>query len=206
MPRPRPRPTTWTRTGSTVCTFPDGSTATVPYTRTLNGYPTANRCNVLGGCPIGGHTTVDYIGVRIYYTHVYVTPVKTFLGSERDDVVRPRQRHAHGARPVSRRRSPSAGEAGESGQSLVEFAMIVTVVMLLLLGMLEFGFVFDHHLTLEYATREGARVGVGPGQRRRRDGLQRRPIAECGDRRPADHRRRPARDHLAGVAGRREPT
>lgn len=38
--------------------------------------------------------------------------------------------------------------------------MIITVVMLLLLGMLEFGFVFDHHLTLEYATREGARVGA----------------------------------------------
>ena len=38
--------------------------------------------------------------------------------------------------------------------------MVVTVVMLLLLGMLEFGFVFDQHLTLEYASREGARVGA----------------------------------------------
>lgn len=53
------------------------------------------------------------------------------------------------------------GRTGERqhGQSLVEFSMIITVVMLLLLGMLEFGFLFDHHLTLEYATREGARVG-----------------------------------------------
>ena len=41
----------------------------------------------------------------------------------------------------------------QHGQSLVEFSMIITVVMLLLLGMLEFGFLFDHHLTLEYATR-----------------------------------------------------
>jgi len=49
---------------------------------------------------------------------------------------------------------------GERGQSLVEFAMIVTVMMLLLLGMLEFGFVFDQHLTLEYSSREGARVGA----------------------------------------------
>jgi hypothetical protein len=32
--------------------------------------------------------------------------------------------------------------------------------MLLLLGMLEFGFVFAHHLGLEYATREGARMGA----------------------------------------------
>ncbi len=32
--------------------------------------------------------------------------------------------------------------------------------MLLLLGMLEMGFAFDHELTLQYATREGARVGA----------------------------------------------
>ncbi len=51
----------------------------------------------------------------------------------------------------------------EHGQSLVEFSMIISVVMLLLLGMLEFGFLFDHHLTLEYATREGARVGSAMG-------------------------------------------
>ena len=47
----------------------------------------------------------------------------------------------------------------EGSQSVVEFSMVVTVAMILLLGMLEFGFVFDHHLTLEYASREGARVG-----------------------------------------------
>ena len=32
--------------------------------------------------------------------------------------------------------------------------------MLLLLGMLEFGFAFNHQLTLGYATREGARIGA----------------------------------------------
>jgi Flp pilus assembly protein TadG len=48
----------------------------------------------------------------------------------------------------------------EEGQSLVEFSMIITVMMLLLLGMLEFGFLFDQHLTLEYSSREGARVGA----------------------------------------------
>ncbi len=48
---------------------------------------------------------------------------------------------------------------GQAGQSVVEFSMVVTVAMILLLGMLEFGFVFDHHLTLEYSSREGARVG-----------------------------------------------
>jgi hypothetical protein len=41
----------------------------------------------------------------------------------------------------------------------VEFSLVVPIAMLLLLGMLEFGFVFDHSLTLSYATREGARIG-----------------------------------------------
>lgn len=44
------------------------------------------------------------------------------------------------------------------GQSLVEFALILPVLMILLLGLLEFGFVFAHHQGLEYATREGART------------------------------------------------
>jgi hypothetical protein len=50
--------------------------------------------------------------------------------------------------------------ASERGQGLVEFAMIVPLFMLLLLGLLEFGFVFDHTMTLNYATREGARSGA----------------------------------------------
>ena len=52
---------------------------------------------------------------------------------------------------------------GERGQSLVEFAFIVPVFMLLLLGMLEFGFAFEHDQTLAYATREGARAGATAG-------------------------------------------
>jgi hypothetical protein len=53
-----------------------------------------------------------------------------------------------------------ADRGQERGQGLVEFASLVPVFLLLLLGMLEFGFVFDQNLTLEYATREGARVGA----------------------------------------------
>jgi hypothetical protein len=59
-------------------------------------------------------------------------------------------------------RLPRRREA-ETGQSMIEFALIVPVFMMLLLGMLEFGFVFSHHLTLEYATREGARTGAALG-------------------------------------------
>ncbi len=51
-----------------------------------------------------------------------------------------------------------------SGQGLVEFAMLVPLFMLLLLGLLEFGFVFDHAMTVSYATREGARSGAAFAQ------------------------------------------
>ena len=46
----------------------------------------------------------------------------------------------------------------ERGQGLVEFALILPILMILLLGILEFGFIFQNHQGLEYATREGART------------------------------------------------
>ena len=49
------------------------------------------------------------------------------------------------------------------GQSLVEFAFVVPLFMLILLGMLEFGIAFTHDQTLAYATREGARTGAALG-------------------------------------------
>jgi len=85
--------TRFVRTGSLTCTMPDGSSATVPYTRTLNAYPEANRCNILAGCG-GTHTTIDHIGIRIFYQHDYVTPLETFVGTgsgfsfERSNVMR----------------------------------------------------------------------------------------------------------------------
>lgn len=44
------------------------------------------------------------------------------------------------------------------GQSLVEFALIVPLVMLILVAIIDFGFMFYTHMTVEYASREGARV------------------------------------------------
>jgi len=85
--------TRFTRTGSLTCTMPDGSTATVPYTRTLNAYPESTRCNILAGCG-GTHTTIDHIGIRIFYQHDYVPPLRTFVGTgtgfsfERSNVMR----------------------------------------------------------------------------------------------------------------------
>jgi Flp pilus assembly protein TadG len=48
----------------------------------------------------------------------------------------------------------------ERGQGLVEFSLMVPAFLLILLGMLEFGFAFNHNLTLISATREGARAGA----------------------------------------------
>jgi hypothetical protein len=67
------------------------------------------------------------------------------------------------------------GRKARRGQGLVEFSIILPVFLLILLGMLEFGIMFDHNITLGYASREGARVGAalvngggqlgcGPGQ------------------------------------------
>ncbi|MFN8629538.1 MAG: TadE family protein [Chloroflexota bacterium] len=60
-----------------------------------------------------------------------------------------------GSRPGQRGR-----RAGERGQGLVEFALLLPVLMTMLLAMLEFGTAFNHQLTLGYAVREGARIGA----------------------------------------------
>ena len=53
--------------------------------------------------------------------------------------------------------------AGERGQSLVEFTLILPVFLLVLLGMLEYGSAYDHRTAMAYAVREGARVGASLG-------------------------------------------
>lgn len=87
-----PDGTIWAGTAKTVyargaarsCTFPDGSTGTVPYGNpSPNSYPPGERCNRLGGCNIAGvtrHPTVDNVVVRITYRHQWVTPLPNFAG------------------------------------------------------------------------------------------------------------------------------
>lgn len=65
-----------------------------------------------------------------------------------------------GVRPATRRFGSTGSRRAERGQGVVEIAYVVPVFLFLLLAILEFGFVFNHHLTLEYATREGARAGA----------------------------------------------
>lgn len=52
------------------------------------------------------------------------------------------------------------GSRPERGQALVEFSIVVPVTLLILFGMLEFGTMFDHTLTLGYGSREGVRLGA----------------------------------------------
>ncbi len=61
------------------------------------------------------------------------------------------------------RRHPLGRRTDQRGQGLVEFSMLVPVFMLILLGLLEFGFIFDQQMTLAYGTREGARSGAAFG-------------------------------------------
>ena len=48
----------------------------------------------------------------------------------------------------------------QRGQGVFEFALVVPIFLLIIVGMLEFGFAFNHNMTLEFATREGARGGA----------------------------------------------
>lgn len=46
------------------------------------------------------------------------------------------------------------------GQSLVEVALVLPILMILVLGMIEFGWILNGKITLSNAAREGARFAV----------------------------------------------
>lgn len=46
----------------------------------------------------------------------------------------------------------------EKGQSLVEFALVVPLLVMLLLGIVDFGRIFHAYLTINHAGREAARA------------------------------------------------
>lgn len=54
---------------------------------------------------------------------------------------------------------PSAGERCQ-GQGLVEFALVLPVFLLLILGTMNFGYVFAAYTNLVHAAREGVRYGM----------------------------------------------
>jgi len=59
-----------------------------------------------------------------------------------------------------RPRMRAAGGRGESGEALVEFALILPIMLVLSLGMLDFGRAFHAKSLVDQAAREGCRIGI----------------------------------------------
>jgi len=59
---------------------------------------------------------------------------------------------------MARRLRPIRVQAhSENGQAIVEFALVLPILMAILLGIIQFGIVFNNYITLTDATRAGAR-------------------------------------------------
>ena len=65
----------------------------------------------------------------------------------------------HPARPASRLARRPFRRGRSEGQSLVEFSLILAPLLLLLLGVVQFGFIFNSYVTVSTAAREAAREG-----------------------------------------------
>jgi Flp pilus assembly protein TadG len=52
---------------------------------------------------------------------------------------------------------------GESGQAIIELALTLPLLLIIVLGIFDFGFLFQRYEVVTNAAREGARVGVLPG-------------------------------------------
>jgi Flp pilus assembly protein TadG len=60
-------------------------------------------------------------------------------------------------------KTPRSRWRSEEGAQLVEFALVLPLLLLVVLGIAEFGFVFQRYEVLTNAAREGARIAVLPG-------------------------------------------
>jgi Flp pilus assembly protein TadG len=72
-------------------------------------------------------------------------------------VRRPRHASARTASAASARPDRSTDQRG---QSLVEFALVMMPLFIILLGIIQFGFIFNAYVTITNSTREGARLGT----------------------------------------------
>lgn len=63
---------------------------------------------------------------------------------------------------ITTRQAFRARLQSESGAELIEVALTLPLLMLVLLGIIEFGFVFQQYEVITNAAREGARVAVLP--------------------------------------------
>jgi Flp pilus assembly protein TadG len=59
-----------------------------------------------------------------------------------------------------------ASALSERGAELVEFAIVLPLMLLIVMGIVDFGFMFQRYVVLTNAAMEGARVAVLPGYQR----------------------------------------
>jgi hypothetical protein len=59
---------------------------------------------------------------------------------------------------------------GQRGQALLEFASFLVIILFLIAGVVDVGGLLNDHVTIEYATRQGARTGAVLGSQ---------PVADC---------------------------
>ncbi len=63
-------------------------------------------------------------------------------------------------RPIAHRPGRSDDRATAGGQSLVEFSLVLVPLLMLILGVVQFGLIFNSYVTMTNAAREGARSGT----------------------------------------------
>jgi len=61
--------------------------------------------------------------------------------------------------PVQPQRRVPRSARSQRGQSLVEFSLVLMPLFLILLGIIQFGFIFNTYITLTNASRDAARTG-----------------------------------------------
>lgn len=61
------------------------------------------------------------------------------------------------------RRGRLAERSSAAGQSLVEFALVAPIFILLMMGILEYGFLYNNILTVQYAARQGVSAAAQAG-------------------------------------------
>jgi hypothetical protein len=54
-------------------------------------------------------------------------------------------------------------ETGQDGQSLVEFALVMPIFFLLIMGLIEYGFLYNNILTVQFASRQGVSIAAEAG-------------------------------------------
>lgn len=74
--------------------------------------------------------------------------------------VSPRTRNCLDLMRIAVLRRPARAPGRARGQSLVEFALVLIPLMLLILGVVQFGLIFNSYVTMTNAAREGARTGT----------------------------------------------